>query len=105
MDETRKKMLSLMFGEAAPIMDLDTCAKVLYKPFKDKKEIAWMPIGWETHQPMLFVQAQDEVKTLLNKDGMQEIDMVMRSYVNMDALPDDLKLAIRQHLGLVEKGN
>lgn len=103
MDEARKNLLSLMFGSAAPIMDLTTCAKVLYKPFVEKDETAWMPIGWETHQPMIFVMAQDKVKSLLKQDGSADIEMVTRSYVCMDALTDELKLMIRQHLGLASQ--
>jgi hypothetical protein len=54
---------------------------------------------------MIFVQAQDEVKTLVNRDGVKEVEMVVRSYVNMDALSDELKLAVRQHLGLTKEGS
>jgi hypothetical protein len=62
-----------------------------------------MPIGWETHQPMIFVQAQDKVKTLLKQDGTEDIEMVMRSYVCMDMLSKELRDMIRAHLGLSQK--
>lgn len=101
MTDEAKKCLSSMFGPAAPLMDLDTCAKVLYKPHKDKKGIAWLPIGWETHQPMLFVQAQDaEDGLILNAIGEKEIIMSGRGYVNMDVLSPELRSAVRVELGL-----
>jgi len=101
MDEQSKKFLAGMFGPAAPVMDLDTCAKVLYKPLKDSKDIAWLPIGWETHQPVLFVQAQDpEDRLLVNALGEQEVIISGRTYVNLDVLSPELKRSIREELGL-----
>jgi len=100
MDDQKKRMLAMMFGDAAPIMDLETCAKVLYKPFKHKKDHAWLPIGWEAHQPMLFVTARDEVKQILDSKGREEINLTIRSYVCMDVLPDELRSQIREHLKL-----
>lgn len=99
-EDTRKRLLAMMFGEAAPMIDINTCARVMYKPIKTSDNMAWMPIGWETHQPMIFVMARDKVSSLLNAKGEQEVDMVVRSYVCMDSLSPDLKDRIREHLGL-----
>jgi hypothetical protein len=101
--ETRNRILSMMFGEAAPMMDIDTCARVMFKPFKDKPSMAWLPIGWQTHQPIIFVMAQDNVSALLNAQGRQQTEMTVRTYICMDALPQELKDKIREHLGLKDK--
>lgn len=104
MDDLSKKIMVGMFGQAVPMMDLDTCAKVLYKPSKDSKDIAWLPIGWETHQPAIFVQAQDpEDSLLVGPTGEREIIITGRMYVNIDFLSTGLWAAIREELGLTKR--
>lgn len=104
-NKTRNEMLAMMFGEAALTIDLLHCAKVFYKPSKTEKAIAWLPIGWDTHQPVLLVMAQDDVKTLVKADGEMDVELVIRSYVCIDALPEDLREKIREHLNASSSGS
>lgn len=105
MDDGSKGKLVDQFDVHAPIMDIETCAKVYYRPFKDNKAYAWLPIGWETHQPVLFVMAQDEQQgTVLNAIGEREVFLSMQSYANMSFLSLELRRRIRQELGLDKSG-
>jgi hypothetical protein len=103
MKTSDRELMDMLFGKEAMI-NLNTCAKVMLKPGRvdDDFPVAWMPVGWDHHQPMLFVAAQDPPSPII-KPGVPEDEMMVYSYACMNFLSNDLKTKIREELGLAEK--